>query len=227
MPGLAPFDPIAALAVLLTYTPPSAPNLLRALAEHADTFAGAQPIGHGGDKIQLADGRIYDCIFNVDGPPGARRWQMLYIDPNDPGGPPDPFALEQGPLAYVDEDLPIIIGGGDSFESIVTGELAALDGADPVLADAGQAIVAFDGADALDGSARALLQPATDAHEQIRAALDDDNPADVIDATNSHGGEIAAGQGDYAEAPVPDQPVPDPGDPPDPGTIDNPPPPAA
>ena len=46
---------------------------------------------------------------------------------------------------------------------------------------------------------------------KFRIALDNDNPADVIDATNSHDGEIDSARGDYVEETPADTPEPDPG----------------
>jgi hypothetical protein len=221
VPELAPFDPGAALAVLVRYTPPSGANLLHALADRPDVFAGAVPIGHGGDKIQLPDGAIWDCIYNVDGPPSARRWQMLYIDPNAPPPPPDPFALERGPLDFIDETMPIGPLGGPSFETIAAGILEPLNGADDVLAGGAATIADLDVGAGLDDGSDSSLSDAMDGNAATRAAIDNDNPADVIDATNNHSAEISSGQHDYVEPPVPDAPVPDPGNPPDDG---NPPP---
>jgi len=227
VPGLAPFDPAAALAVLLLYAPPSPANLARALTEHPATFMGAGIIGHSGDVIQLPDGRQYDCIVNVGGPLATRRWQCSYIDPNVPGTPPDPFALEQGPLAYVNEDTPIGLPTGPSMEDIVTGQLAELGGTDAALDNVATTVQAFNGADALDGATGAYLDPAKTAHEEIRGAIDADDPRSVIDATNSHDGEIDQARGDYVEDPPPDTAEPDPGDPPDQGPPPDNPPPAA
>jgi hypothetical protein len=190
-------------------------------------FAGAVPIGHGGDKIQLPTGAIWDCIFNVDGPPAKRRWQMLYIDPNAPPPPPDPFALEPGPLAFVDETTPIGPLGGPSFESIAADVLEPLNGADGVLASGADTVTGLDVGAGLDDGSGSSLSDAIDGHTETRAAIEADNPADVVDATNNHGAEITSGQGDYVEPPVPDAPVPDPGDPPPDVNTPPPPPPEA
>lgn len=211
-PGFSPFDGAALVAMLQAFYPAvSAAAFARARSERPDYFGGGVIFGSKGDKLRLPDGREFDCIQAAGGPPSGRRWTCSLIDPNA-GGDDDPFALEDGPLAFVDEETVIFPGGDPSFESLVTGPLGTLDGAEAALDGSAEAIVAWDGADRVDGSYRALVEPATEAHKRIRAALDNDNPADVIAATNAHDGEIEGARADYVEPAPPDTPEPDPGE---------------
>lgn len=138
-------------------------------------------------------------------------WVDKFYGKNPDTGTPDPFALEQGPLDYVDDQMTIFPGGDPTFESIVADQLGALDGADSVLASGRDTIAALDVGGAIDASGDANLGPATDAHTNIRAALDADNLGDEITAADGHRGEIDSGRHDYVQDPVPEQPVPDPG----------------
>lgn len=213
--GLAPFDPGAVLALLQAFYPVVSPAALaQALAAHPDTFGYGVITRPNGDKIQLPDGRIYDCIVNSGGRPGTTFWSCSYVDPTDPGGPDDPFALEDGPLAYLDENLQVFSGSGRSNVDVVAEQLAPLAGADGVLDGAGQAIVTFDGAAQVDGAYNALVAPAREVHAGVVDTFDQADPSSVIDATNSHDGEIDSARGDYVEDPPPPTDEPDPGAPP-------------
>jgi hypothetical protein len=221
---VTPFDPSALVAMLIAFYPAvSGAAFAQARRERPEYFAGGTIFGSKGDKLRLPDLREFDCIVAAGGPPAGRRWTCSYIDPNAPVVD-DPFALEEGPLIPLDEEQPIFPGGDPTFESIVAGALEPLDGADNVLDGAGQAIVTFTGADALDRQYRAQVEPAAVAHAATRAALEQDDPADVIDATNAQDPEINAAREDYVEDPPPDAPEPDPGDPPGDGPPKPPPP---
>lgn len=210
--GFSPFDGGALVAMLQAFYPTvSGAAFALARRERPEYFGGGVIFGSKGDKLRLPDGREYDCIFAAGGPPSARRWTCSLIDPTA-GGDEDPFALEDGPLEAVDEEIVIFPGGDPSFESLVTGPLGTLNGAEERLDGSAEAIVAWDGADRVDGSFRALVEPATDAHKRMRAVLDNDNPADVIAATNAHDPEIDGARGDYVEPAPPDTPERDPGD---------------
>lgn len=211
---MGPFDPIALVVMLNAFYPAvSAAAFARARRERPEYFAGGTIIGTGGDKLKLPDGRIFDCIFAVDGPPSGRRWQALDVT-NGGDGPDDPFALEPGPLPFVDEDTPIFSGGDPSFESITAGGLDGLTGAAGVLDGAARDVVTIDSADRVERSYDADIVPALATHESIRGSLDEDNPIDVLNATNAQDPEIDQARVDYVEEPPADTPEPSPGEPP-------------
>jgi len=211
---VTPFDPWALLAMLLSFYPAvSVAALTRARAERPEYFAGGRLGGSKGEKLYLPDGRVWDLIFAAGGPPSGMRWQVLDVT-DDPGGPGDGFELEPGPLSPLDEALVTFPPGAFAFESFVAGELAALDGADGVLHQAGETIVAFDGAAHLEGSYDGLITPALAAHVDMRAALDQDNPIDELEAAENAGGVPAVAGAQYDDDPPTDIAEPDPGSPP-------------
>lgn len=185
----------------------------RARAERPDYFAGGVIFGSKGDKLRLPDGREFDCIAAAGGPAAGRRWQCALIDPTAPAVD-DPFALEDGPLAFVDELAPIFPGGDPSFEALVADHLGAFGGDDDRLSQGAQDVITFPGAGDLEDSYARHIEPALDNHANIRAALDADDPSDVIDATNAHDPEIDSARDEYVEDPPPDTSEPDPGRPP-------------
>ena len=214
---MTPFDPWALLAMLQAFYPaPTPASLRRARSERPEYFAAGVLIGHSGDKLQLPDGRIWDLIFSVGSP--AARWIAIDVtDQGAGGGGDDPFALEEGPLVPIDEETTIGPPLERDFEGLVARGLGDLTGSDDRLAAAGAAVVEVDGGADIDRSYDELLEPANRAHVGMRAALDLDDPSELIDATNHHDGEINAGTGDYNEPPPPDDPEPDPGEPPNGG----------
>lgn len=212
---VTPFDPDALVAMLRAFYPqPSGAAFALARAQRPEYFAGGVIFGSKGDKLRLPDGREYDCILAAGGPPSSRAWMCSLIEPGDPGVD-DPFALDDGPLAYIDDGVVIFPGDVPDFEQLVVTELGALDGAEGVLDRAGADVQVAADPDRFDGSYRALVDPAREAHVRLRNALDGDDPMDVIESTNAHDGEIDSARGDYVESPPPDTPEPDPGSPPD------------
>lgn len=218
---MTPFDGAALVAMLMTLYPVVTPaNFVRARAEQPSYFANGIIFGSKGDKLQLPDGRQFDCIFAAGGPVSGRRWICMEIDPNAPGAE-DVFALSPGPLEPIDEQQVIFPGGDPSLESFITGELGPLDGAEGVLDGARDAVIVAADPIQLEGTYRALVEPAAAAHATLRAALDDDNPGDVIDRTNAHDPEIDAARGDYVTEEPGDGEPPDPGGPPGGGGDDD------
>lgn len=61
-------------------------DLQRAFQEHPEMFGGASIIGSKGDKIQFADGKVYDVIQSAG--TGGTGWQELWD--NDPNAPQEP-----------------------------------------------------------------------------------------------------------------------------------------
>lgn len=214
---MTPFDPLALLAMLQAFYPVvSAAALQQARAERPEYFAAGELFGSKGDKLRLPDGRVFDCIFAAGGPIGTQRWSVIDVT-NDPGAVSDGLELEPGPLVPLDAAQAFPPFGDPGFEAFVAGELGGLGNSDAQLDAAREGAVAFTGADELDGEFRRLMEPAVEAHATIRAALDNDDPIDVIEATNNHDGAIDAARGDYVEDPPPDTAEPDPGGVPDDG----------
>jgi hypothetical protein len=224
---VTPFDSDALLAMLLAFYPkPSGASLRRARAERPEYFAGGTLIGSSSTHLQLPDGRIFDLVFDEGS--ARARWQVLYDDPNDPGGDDgDPFALEQGPLDFVDETIVIFPDVTDPFEGLVSDALRPLSGADGVLDAVSEAAKAADGSADLDGSYAALVEPAARAHEVIRVALDGDEFSDELRAADDQSNVPPIASTELDEPPPPDVPEPDAGEPPpEKGEPGGPPPPA-
>jgi hypothetical protein len=210
---VTPFDQVALVAMLLAdYPAVSSAAFARARVEQPAYFAGGVIFGSKGDKLRLPDGREFDCIVAAGGPAADRRWQCALIDPNAPGVD-DPFALDDGPLAPLELE-PVTLGGGESFEAMTARAFDDLRGADDALAGITVDVAAGDIGDRLEGSYRDNIEPAAAAHDGIRAALDEDDPIDVVAATGSHDGAIDQARNDYTEPAPPDSPEPDPGSPP-------------
>lgn len=208
---MTPFDPAALVAMLMAFYPVVTPaNLARARQERAEYFHGGTLFGSKGDKLRLPDGREFDCIANAGLPVGQRFWYCGLIDPAEAGNP-DGFELEPGALEPVDEEMVLFPADRDRFEALVAGELADLTGADDVLRGAGDAIVAIDVAGHLEGSYAEHVEPAAAAHANMRAALDLDDPADIIAATNAHDGIIDAADVEFNEPLPADLAEPEPG----------------
>lgn len=211
---MTPFDPIALVAMLRAFYPVVSPAAFaRARAERPEYFAGGVITRTNGDKLRLPDGRIFDCIINSGGAPGTTFWTANDVT-NDPGGPVDPFALEDGPLAPIDEALVIIPPSGESFEQLVSGELEGLGASDDVLHQAAAAVTEFGGAAALDAAWEREMVPAIEQHQAALDALDANDITSELEAAEAHGATIDGAETEYDENPPADLPEPDPGDPP-------------
>jgi hypothetical protein len=222
---VTPFDPVALVAMLQAFYPVvSAGAFLRARAERPEYFAAGTIIGSKGDKLQLPDGRVFDCIYAAGGPASGRRWIAIDVT-TDPGGAPDPFPLEPGPLVPLDEDVTFPPFVGESFESIVSRHLDEFGDSDGMLFRAGQTIVESDGGGALDDAYERTIVPAREAHAGFETRLDGLDIVDEIGNAEDHGHIITATSGDYDDEPPADLPEPDPGDPPGDGEPEPPPPP--
>jgi hypothetical protein len=211
---VTPFDADALLAMLLAFYPrPGGAALRRARLERPEYFAGGTIIGSSSTHLQLPDGRIFDLVFDEGS--ARARWQVLYDDPNAPdAGVDDPFALEQGPLDFVDEDVVIFPDLADSFEGLVSDGLQPLSGAEGALDAAADAATAADGSADLESSYAALVEPAARAHADIRAALDGDEFSDELRASDDQGRVPPIASTELDEPPPPDVAEPDPGEPP-------------
>jgi hypothetical protein len=211
---MTPFDPVALVAMLVAfYSPPSVPRLQQARAARPEYFAAGRLGGTSGEKLFLADGRIFDLIFAVDGPVAQRRYQAL--DVTDATGDPDPFPLEPGPLDLLDEEAPLFPASRSTeFTALVAEELDAFGASDQQLTLAGVAVAEFAGADDLEAASVELLGPADEHHAAMREALDLDDPAEELEAAGLTRHTIDAAVSEYDTEEAPDIAEDDPGDPP-------------
>lgn len=213
---MTPFDPSALLAMLLAFYPTVSPAALAlARRERPEYFAAGQIIGSKGDKLQLPDGRVFDCIFAAGGAPGQQRWQAIDVT-NDPGGSGGGFDLEAGPLVPMDDAALDVLGGGESFTSIVADELDAFGASDERLQAAATAAAEFDGAGRIEDSFARTIEPAAEHHTAMRVALDLDDPAEEFEAAGLSQETIDSSLTQYDEPKPDDLPEPDPGNDPEP-----------
>lgn len=220
---MTPFDPIALVAMLLSFYPVVTPgNLALARTERPEYFAAGVIFGSKGDKLRLPDGREFDCIVNAGLDVSRRSWSAQLIDPNAAGAD-DPFALEDGPLVPLDAAFTFPPRDPTAFSALVAGELAPLEHDDGILAAAAEPAITFTGAADLEDSFAREIDPADQAHAATLAALDGDPISDVMEATSGGSTVIDTTSGDYDEPEPPDIPLPDPGD--GPGEGEKPPPP--
>jgi len=211
---VTPFDPWALLAMLNAFYPiVSVANLQRARQERPEYFAGGRLGGSKGEKLFLPDGRVWDLIYAAGGPASAMRWTIQDVTDAAPGAP-DPFPLEDGPLAPLDETIVFPMPGGGSFVSLVAGELEAFGDSDGMLARA--AVDATEGAGRvnIEPAFSRLVGPAHEHHHAMRQALDNDDPAEELEAAGLTRDTIDATITEYDEEPPDDLNEPDPGDPP-------------
>lgn len=168
------FDPAALLAVLVaSYSPASPAALARAWRERPALFGGGTITGSKGDKLTLPSGEVWDLIF-ASTDPIARHWQMLQLGDEGPAVV-DPFALERGPLDFLEPDLftrPVREG---TYEGLVAGAYADVAGGDAAISAPRAVIV--DELASRDGFEHATAGDAEDANGEIEAQLA--HPADV------------------------------------------------
>lgn len=220
---MTPFDGAALLVMLLTFYPVvSVANLRLARAERPEYFAAGVLFGTHGEKLRLPDGRVFDLIFDVDGP--GRRWQVIDVTAGDDGGP-SPWPLEPGPLTPIDPELVLPPPIDRAFEALVSGHLADVDNSTRALDQSREDLAsAGDGTEA-DGVYEESAGAAAAALEDHVRMYDELDPSDVITQTDGLGGRIGDAQTDYpdpeAVAPPDDLPVPDPGPVPVPEGQDN------
>lgn len=201
---MTPFDAAACLAMLVAFYPIVGPGaLLRARSERPEYFAGGTIGGREGDKLTLPDGRVFDCIFQVNTP--QQHWQMLLLSAEGgSGGEIDPFALEDGPLVPIDESALELAPLGPVFEDFVTGRAGELA---PHLARIGfahrdaallppreQLAAAFGEIDDVAGGS-----------DEAGGALDHVRPWELLGTTDAHAGAAGFERDTYTEPP-PDDP---------------------
>jgi hypothetical protein len=207
---VTPFDAAALLAMLRAFYPTvSGAELARARSERPEYFAGGVLFGTHGDKLRLPDGREFDLIFASGGAPGAQRWQV--IEPG-PAGDADPYALEEGPLAYLDPAHVALPTVAPVFEPLVAAALAPLAGDDNVLGAASSTVA--EGA-AAAGNADAGAQELDDAEravDEIERARSAGEVAEVLEQSDGMHAAIDTTDAEHDQAP-PEPRLPDPPDP--------------
>ena len=207
---MTPFDPVALLAMLLTFYPVVGPAaLLQARAERPDYFASGEIRGTKGDKLWLPDGRKFDLIFATGSP--AQHWQVLDVTIGDAGGAGgDVFALEAGPLAPIDESAWPEPLHEAVFVPLVADAIAQLAGADAALVTAHLTLTAAASPDALEAAYFDTIGGSDQELGGSRALLDRADPSDILGTTNAHGGAIDANEAQFSETPpddIPDVPA--------------------
>ncbi len=224
---MAPFDRWALLAILLAFYPtPSAAALRQARAERPEYFAGGAIIGSKGDKLQLSDGRIFDLIYAAGGMPGEQRWQVLEVTGE---GGSDEWALEAGPLAYLDPATIPAPGYNNELERLWGETWASLGNSDAGMVAAANEIASVGDAAPLENSFESDVGGAAGAVDDQLRSLHVLDPADVIDATRGEAWTIDGAREEIvnpADEPddvnAPDPGVPPHEEPPSPGPPDGP-----
>ena len=192
--------------MLLTFYPDvSAAALARARAERPEYFAGGTIVGSHGDKCRLPDGRLVDCIFDVENATGNRHWQVIFVDETGGGGD-DAFPLEAGPLVPIDESRWPAPTPAPGFAPIVAAALGDLAGGDPTLTSASGTLSEAASPAALEAAFAGTIAPAEAQLPGQLAALDATVPADVLATTQSHGPAIDANEAVFDEQPPGDLP---------------------
>lgn len=121
---MGPFDPVALVVMLETFYPRvTRANLERAYEERREYFGGGRLIGRLSDALLLPDARIFDIVFAAWTP--RSKWQALDVTHAEPSEP-DEFALEPGPLEYVDVDRVFVRDGTETFEAAAGAALVEL-----------------------------------------------------------------------------------------------------
>jgi hypothetical protein len=158
----------------------------------------------------LPDDRVFDCIAGAGGPPSLMRWASFEVT-GDGGGDGDPFALEDGPLTFVDETMPIFTDDGSSFAALVAGHLAGFGSSAEQLDTARSLIQEGDGSRAVEDSYSRYIEPAAKANDETRRALDADDFIDERQAADNNTATIDDKEPTDIEDEPPDIPEPNPG----------------
>jgi hypothetical protein len=129
--GIAPGEPTPGMKAPLGETPANASissllpflqqnykhtpdDLKRAFAERPEMFQGANIMGSKGDKVQFADGKIFDIINSAG--LGGLGWQSIWD--NDPNAPPpqaSPAAMQPSILGQ----MPTAQGGETDWAKMI------------------------------------------------------------------------------------------------------------
>lgn len=194
---MTPFDPIALLAMLQAFYPIVGPAALaRARRERPDYFSAGEIIGTSGDKLRLPDGRIFDLIFDVNGP--FTRWQAIEVG-TGPGGPDvdDPFALEAGPIVPIDLSAWEPTASVPVFQTLVAGHLAALGASEDILGHAAADVARSGDPGPIQDAWARTMDPAIERLAAEGFALDAADPSSELltlagqsSAADAHAGEF-------------------------------------
>jgi hypothetical protein len=210
---MIPFDPNALLAMLLAFYPIVGPAALeQARRERPEYFANGEIMGTNRDRFQLADGRVFDCIFGASGPSDQWRWQVIELVAG-PELPPDPFLLEAGPVRPIDESAYQFPPYGDVFGALVRGGLAELPAVDQRF-DAATSTITQVLIGGIDPARDAPLIALAGEPGAFDAALVQAIPDVELGASHEQSGEAAGTRHDFDEAlpdeiePGPDVPAP-------------------
>ena len=202
---MQPFDPIALVAMLLTFYPiVSMTALRRARQERPEYFGAGVLFGTVGEKLALPDGRVFDLIFDADGP--QRRWQAIDVTA---GGETErtPWPLEPGPLTPLDPEATLPLPMPTHFEPIVWFHMGDVDGAERGIEGAGSTVAGRMSSEAFDAAYEDTAGRAARALDQELAAIDGLNPSDK--ARNTEGLERRA-EDTIQEYPNPEETAPPP-----------------
>lgn len=152
---MTPFDADALRVMLQAFYPiVSAGALRRAKRDRPEYFAAGTLVGSKGDKLQLPDGRIFDCIAGASGP--NPTWWVGDVT-NAPAAPPELWPLEDGPLVPLDEEALGEVVPRSTFEDLATSAYQELVGADEAIGTHAATLTASaDSAAVLDGFDQAL-----------------------------------------------------------------------
>jgi len=201
---MTPFDPIALLAMLQAFYPIVGPAALaRARTERPDYFSAGQIIGTSGDKIRLADGRIFDLIFDTNGP--NTRWQAIEVGTGPGADIDDPFALEAGPIVPIDLSAFVPPAARPPvFVPLVAGAFGELGAADVILGNAASDVAHnSDKGPLLDDWAR-LMDPAIERLAAEGFALDAADPTAELIVLAGQSSAADVNGAEFGEAPPPE-----------------------
>ena len=209
---MTPFDGAALVAMLIAFYPAvSVAALNQARRERPEYFAAGELFGTHGEKMRLPDGRVFDLIFDVDGP--RRRWQAIDVT-NAPDAPPESFPLEPGPLLPIDADIIVPPPLEPTFREFAAGDLAGIEGAGAALELRYNEIAAETDPRGIEGAFADTAEQAIRDYGGLVAGAEQLNAADGINAANGLTEHVHDAQADHpdpdAVAPPNDLPNPEP-----------------